>query len=74
MRLALQLVSVVVSLVAAWLWLRASQQPPAAEVMASGSIGRALEHWLSSSAKWNSWAARCTAVAVVLQAASGVWR
>ena len=74
MRLVLQLASVVVSLVAAWLWWRASQQPPPAEVMASGSIGGALERWLSSSARANSWAARCTAVAVVLQAASGVWR
>jgi len=65
MRLALQLVSVVVSLLAAWLWLRASRLPPPLS---------SFEKWAASSARWNSWAARCTAVAVVLQAASGVWR
>jgi len=74
MRLALQLISVAVSLVAAWLWWRASSPPPAPRITADGSIGRALENWLKSSAQWNSWAARCTAVAVVLQAASSFWR
>ena len=70
MRLTLQLVSVVVSLVAAWLWARASRQPPPPNITWDGSIGQALEEWMRSSARANSWAARCTAVAVVLQAAA----
>jgi len=74
MRLVFQVLSAAVSLVAAWLWLRASSPPPPPNITMDGSIGRALESWLSSSARANSWAARCTAVAVVLQAASGFWR
>ena len=74
MRLVLQMLSVAVSLGAAWLWLRASSPPPPPNITMDGSIGLALENWLSSSARANSWAARCTAAAVVLQAASGFWR
>jgi len=77
MRLALQVLSVAVSLVAAWLWLRASQQPPstafAMRISESGELDPGLQRWARSSARWNSWAARCTAFAVVLQAASGAW-
>ena len=74
MRLALQVLSVAVALLAAWLWARASRQPPPPHITIDGSIGQALEEWMHSSAERNSWAARCTAVAVVLQAASGFWR
>ena len=74
MRLALLVLSVVVALLAAEFWRRASQAPPRPEVRTSGSIGHAFEEWVRSSARWNRWAARCTAVAVVLQAASSFWR
>ena len=78
MRLVLQVLSVPVSLIAAWLWLRASQQPPPAFVVldsrSGGPVSGDFQAWARSSAKWNSWAARCTAGAVVLQAASGFWR
>jgi len=74
MRLALQIVAALAALLAAEFWRRASQAPPRPEVMMSGSIGRAFEEWVRSSAEWNRWAARCTGVAVVLQAASGFWR
>ena len=74
MRLVLQLASVVVSLVAAWLWWRASQRPPAPEVTADGSIGRALEEWMRTSATANQLAALCTGAAVLLQALGGLWR
>jgi hypothetical protein len=74
MRLALQVLSVVVSLLAAWLWWRASSPPPPPNITWDGSIGQALEEWMRTSARANSWAARCTAVAVVLQAASAFWR
>jgi hypothetical protein len=73
MRLALQVLSVVVSLLAAWLWWRASQQPPPTsfELRFSGEMDQGFQGWVRSSARANSWAARCTAAAVVLQAASG---
>jgi hypothetical protein len=78
MRLALQVLSVAVSLIAAWLWWRASQQPPPAFVVLDSRSGRPVsgdfQAWAQSSARRNSWAARCTAVAVVLQAASSAWR
>jgi len=65
MRLALQVISAVVSFLAASLWWRASQLPPPLF---------SFEEWVRSSARANSWAALCTGMAVVLQAASGVWR
>ena len=75
MRLALQVLSLVVSLVAAWLWARASQQPPPTafemRLTATGELDPGFQNWVRSSARANSWAARCTAVAVVLQATSG---
>ena len=78
MRLALQVLSVAVSLVAAWLWARASSPPPKAFVTlqdrGGGLVSGDYQAWARSSAKWNSWAARCTAFAVVLQAASSFWR
>lgn len=78
MRLALQSVSVAVSLLAAGLWWRASQQPPPTafemRLTASGELDPGLQRWMRSSARANSWAARCTAAAAVLQAASGFWR
>ncbi len=78
MRLGLQLVSAAVSLLAAWLWLRASQPPPPLFVplkdRSTPTASGRFELWVDSSARANSWAARCTAVAVVLQAASGFWR
>ena len=43
MRLALQVLSVVVSLLAAWLWARASSPPPPPDITMDGSIGLALE-------------------------------
>lgn len=73
MRLALQLVSVAVALLAAWLWARASEQPPPPNITWDGSIGQALEEWMRTSARANKRAALCTAVAVLLQAASGFW-
>ena len=74
MRLALQVLSVVLALLAAESWRRASQAPPPPNITIDGSIGEALEEWMASTARWNRWAARSTAVAVVLQAASGFWR
>jgi len=78
MRLALQLLSVAVSLLAAWLWWRASQPPPpgsfALLIKESADLDEGFQNWVRSSARANGWAARCTAVAVVLQAASGFWR
>ena len=78
MKLALQVVSAAVSLLAAWLWWRASQQPPPASfelrIATPAELDQGFQRWVRSSARWNSWAARCTAAAVVLQAASGVWR
>jgi hypothetical protein len=78
MRLALNVVSVAASLLAAWLWWRASQQPPPAlvrlEDRSGGTVSGDFQAWARSSAQWNSWAARCTAAAVVLQAASGFSR
>ena len=74
MRLAFQVLSAAVSLVAAWLWWRASQQPHPPAMTVNGVPDISVHEWMRSSAQWNSWAARCTAVAVVLQAASGVWR
>jgi len=72
MRLALQIVATLAALLAAEFWRRASQAPPRPEVRTSGGIGHAFEEWVRSSAMWNRWAARSTAVAVALQAASGV--
>ena len=74
MRLTLQLVSLVVSLLSAWLWWRASQQPHPPAMTVNGVPDISVHEWLRSSAQWNSWAARCTAFAVVVQAASGFWR
>jgi hypothetical protein len=74
MRLVLQIVATLAALLAAEFWRRASQQPPPPNITWDGSIGQALEEWMRSSAVWNRWAARCTAVAVALQAASGFWR
>ena len=78
MRLVLQVLSVVVSLVAAWLWWRASQQPPPGSfdlrTTETSDLDAGFQQWVRSSAQWNSWAARCTAAAVVLQAASGFCR
>jgi hypothetical protein len=79
MRLAFQVLSVVAALVAAWLWWRASQPPPPLYVgfkerEGIGTPQEQFERWARSSARWNGWAARCTAFAVVLQAASGFWR
>ncbi len=78
MRLALQVLSVVVSLFAAWLWWRASQPPPplfiALQDRTTGTASGNFEEWVRSSARANGLAARCTAAAVLLQAASGFWR
>jgi len=69
----LQVLSAVVSLLAAWLWWRGSHQPPPPKIRCDGSIGLEIEEWMRSSARWNGPAALCRAVAVVLQAASGLW-
>ncbi|PYP05770.1 MAG: hypothetical protein DMD25_14205 [Gemmatimonadetes bacterium] len=76
MRLTLQLLSVVMSLVSAWLWWRASRQPPPTsfEVRHTGELDQGFQGWVRSSARANSWAARCTALAVVLQAMTKVCR
>ena len=76
MRLALQVLSVAVALLAAWLWWRASRQPPPTsfEVRHTGELDLGFQRWVRSSARANSWAARCTAVAVVLQATTNVRR
>jgi len=74
MRLALQVFSLGVSLLAAWLWLCGSRQPRPPAMSAGEVPDLSVYEGMRSSARWNSWAARCTAVAVVLQAASGLWR
>ena len=76
MRLPLQFVSVAVALLAAWLWWRASQQPPPTsfEVRHTGELDQGFQRWVRSSARANSWAARCTGAAVLLQAVANLAR
>jgi len=57
MRLVLNLVSALFYLAAAWLWWRASPPPPPPAITWDGSIGRALEDWMRSSAAANRRAA-----------------
>ena len=73
MRLALQLLSVAVSLLAAGLWWCGSRQPRPPAISAGEVPDLSVYEGMRSSARWNSWAVRCTALAVVLQAASGLW-
>ena len=74
MRLIFNIVSALFYLAAAWLWWRASPPPPAPEITMDGSIGRALEDWMSSSAAANRRAALCTGAAVLLQGVASIVR
>jgi hypothetical protein len=63
MRLALNVTSATLYVVAAWLWWRAPQTPPPPGVTADGSIGRAFGDWVRAGARTNRRAALCTGVA-----------
>ncbi len=66
---------VAVFLVAAWLWARASQQPPPGSfdlrIRESADLDDGLQNWVRSSARANSWAARSSPHLVTLEARPG---